>query len=607
MIQDLPFYFSTLHAAYAAGLSPADAMRECLRRIRAADDPGIFLHLGEEAELVAMAEALGPFDPVAMPLYGLPFAVKDNIDVAGWPTTAGCPAFAYTPENDAFAVARLRAAGAIPVGKASLDQFATGLNGTRTTGPAPVNAINPDLVPGGSSGGSGVAVGKGLVAFSLGTDTAGSGRVPAAMNGIVGLKPTLGALSATGVVPACRSCETVSVFALSVDDAHAAFRAAAGYDAADSYARPVATPAPGPVPQLAIGVPDQATREFFGDALQEANFDAVLAHLEGQGHRLRPLDFTPLYDIAVMLYDGPWVAERHAVIEDMMRETPDEILPVIREIVGKAERFSATDAFRAQYRFRDLARRAEEMMAGLDMLCVPTIPTLCTLAEIEAEPVAANSRLGTYTNFVNLLDMAALAVPVMPRGDGHPGNVTLIAAAGKDGLLASLGRVLQAGLAGAPGAMGWPLPPLSGPAPGPAEDEIVLAAVGAHMSGLPLNHEIASRGGRFLEAAETAPAYRFYSLAGGPPKRPGLVRCGANEQGHSIAVELWAIPASQMGNFMKGVPSPLTIGTLTISDGRSVLGFLCEAAATETATEISQFGGWRAFLENESKTAAAAS
>ncbi|WP_108260502.1 allophanate hydrolase [Mangrovicoccus ximenensis] len=604
MIQDLPFFLASLHRAYADGLTPAEALRECRRRIVAAEDPGIFLHLAEESELVAMAEALGPFDPVAMPLYGLPFAVKDNIDVAGWPTTAGCPAFAYTPEADAFLVAKLRAAGAIPVGKASLDQFATGLNGTRTTGPAPKNAINPDLVPGGSSGGSGVAVGKGLVTFSLGTDTAGSGRVPAAMNGIVGLKPTLGSFSATGVVPACRSCETVSVFALTVDDAHAVFRAAAGYDAGDAYSRDVATPGPGPVPQLAIGVPDKVTRKFFGDAAQEENFDAAVAWLKAQGHRIAELDFTPLYDIAVMLYEGPWVAERHAVIEEIMRDQPEAVLPVIHEIVGKALQFSATDAFRAEYRFRDLKRVAEKMTAGLDMLCVPTIPGLCTLADIEAEPIAANSRLGTYTNFVNLLDMAALAVPVMPRADGHPGNVTLIAPTGKDALLASLGRVMQAELAGPPGAMGWEMPPLSAIPAEAMEGEIVLAAVGAHMSGLPLNHELTSRGARFLEATQTSPDYRFYALAGGPPKRPGLVRCDGNGQGHAIAVELWAIPDSQMGSFMKGVPAPLTIGTLTISDGRSVLGFLCESAATATATEISACGGWRAYLNDETAKAA---
>ncbi|MBE3640071.1 allophanate hydrolase [Mangrovicoccus algicola] len=604
MIQDLPFFLATLHDAYAGGLRPAEVMRECRRRIEAAGDPGIFLHLPQEADLVAMAEALGPFDPQAMPLYGLPFAVKDNIDVAGWPTTAGCPAFAYTPDADAFVIAQLRAAGAIPVGKASLDQFATGLNGTRTTGPAPLNAINAELVPGGSSGGSGVAVGRGLVSFSLGTDTAGSGRVPAAMNGIVGLKPTLGAFSASGVVPACRSCETVSVFALSVDDAHAVFRAATAYDPADGYARPVAAPLPGPVTPLAIGVPDAASREFFGDAAQEANFAATLDWLKAQGHRIAELDFAPLYEIAVMLYDGPWVAERHAVIQDLMERRPDAVLPVIREIVGKAGRFSATDTFRAQYRFRDLKRQAEALMAGLDMLCVPTVPALCSLADIAAEPVAANSRLGTYTNFVNLLDMAALAVPVMPRADGHPGNVTLIAGAGEDAVLASLGRVMQADLAGAPGAPGWPLPALAPAATAAAADEIIVAAVGAHMSGLPLNHELTSRGGRFLEAARTAPDYRFYALAGGPPKRPGLVRCGENEQGHSIAVELWALPASQMGDFMKGIPAPLTIGTLTISDGRGVLGFLCESAATATATEISHLGGWRAFLETLTAKAA---
>ncbi|MGR3795761.1 allophanate hydrolase [Vannielia sp. SX4] len=603
MLQDLPFYITTLHTAYASGTTPAEVMQEALRRVDAAGDPGIFLHLASEAELLAMAEALGPFDPVKYPLYGLPFAVKDNIDVAGWPTTAGCPSFAYTAENDAFLIARLRAAGAIPLGKTSLDQFATGLNGTRTTGPAPLNAINPALVPGGSSGGSGVAVGRGLVTFSLGTDTAGSGRVPAAMNGVVGLKPTLGALSASGVVPACRSCETPSIFALNVDDAYRAYQSAAGYDPADGYARPIATPAPGALRPLAIGVPSKATREFFGDTAQEENFDATLAHLIAAGHRIVELDFTPFYDVAVMLYDGPWVAERHTVIEDLMRDAPEAVLPVIREIVGKAQKFSATDTFRAQYRFRDLKRLIETQIDGLDMLCVPSIPALCTVADIAAEPVAANSRLGTYTNFVNLLDMSALAVPVAPRADGHPGNVTLVAGAGEDALLAALGRELQASLAAAPGGTGWPLPPLAPASDAPAEDEIALAVLGAHMSGLPLNGDLTSRGARFLYASETAPNYRFFSLPGGPPHRPGLLRCTEKGQGHRIALEVWAMPASKMGSFLKTLPAPMTIGTLTISDGREVTGFLCESAATASAEEISRFGGWRAFLETQSAKA----
>ncbi|MCL6705901.1 allophanate hydrolase [Pseudomonas sp. R2.Fl] len=592
-IHDLPFTFASLRELYAGGLSSRDVIAEVYRRIEAANDPGIFIHLADKADVLAAAEALGAYDP-ARPLWGLPFAVKDNIDVAGMPTTCACPDFQYRPHADAFVVAKLKAAGALVVGKTNLDQFATGLVGVRTPYPVPKNAIDLEIVPGGSSSGSAVAVARGIVAFSLGTDTAGSGRVPAALNNIVGLKPTLGALSATGMVPACRTLDTISVFALTVEDAFAAYASAFGYDEADAYSKRLATPlmqAPGG--PLTIGVPDKASREFFGDEVQAASFEAAIAVLERLGHRVVPLDFTPLYRIADMLYEGAWVAERHAAIAGILREKPEAVFPVTRQIIGKAETLSAADAFRGFYRLADLKHAVEPLLAAVDMLCVPTIPRFFTVADLAADPIGPNSKFGTYTNFVNLMDMCGIAVPVAARSDGRPGSITLLAPSGQDGRIAGLASMLHAG-AGVPlGATGWTLKPMATAEPMAASDEIAVALVGAHMRGLPLNGEITRLGGRFLFAAETAPDYRFYALAGGPPKRPGLVR---ETGGASIALEVWALPLTRFGDFMAGIPSPLGIGTVRLKDGRTVKGFLCESAGTEGAEDITSFGGWRAFL-----------
>ena len=595
----LAFDIPGLHAAYAAGLSPAEVIAEAYRRILEADDPGIFLHLRPEAEAVAEAAALPPFDPVAMPLWGVPFAVKDNIDLAGAPTTAACPAYAYAPEVDAVCVAALRAAGAIPLGKTNLDQFATGLVGVRTPHPVPRNALDPEIVPGGSSSGSAVAVARGLVSFALGTDTAGSGRVPAALNNIVGLKPSLGAISGTGVVPACRTLDTVSIFALTVPDAWAAFRAAALFDADDPFSRRLpAPPLSAPPPVLTVGVPDAATREFFGDAMQAESFAAALARLEADGARVLELDFTPFFEVAKMLYEGAWVAERMTVVEDLLREDPEALHPVTRRIISAADRLSAADAFRGIYRLAELKRRAEPLLDRVDLLCAPSIPTFCTVADLEADPVGPNARLGTYTNFVNLMDLCGIAVPTDPRRDGRPGSVTLLARAGRDALTAAVADRLHRAAAPAMGAIGRDLPPATPPAPRAGPEEIALAVVGAHMSGLPLNHELTSRGGRFLEAAWTAPDYRLFALAGGPPARPGLLRA---EGGAAIALEVWALPPEGFARFVAAVPPPLSIGTVRLEDGRTVKGFLVEAAGVAGAEDVTAAGGWRAHLARKAR------
>ena len=589
------FNITQLHKAYARGLSPAAVVAEAYRRLEEVGDPGIFLHLVDRETALAEAAALGPFDPQAKPLWGVPFAVKDNTDLAGCPTTAACPAYAYQADADAFAVAALRRAGAIPIGKTNLDQFATGLVGVRTPYPAPLNALDPAIVPGGSSAGSAVAVAHGIVSFALGTDTAGSGRVPAALNGIVGLKPSLGALSNSGVVPACRTLDTLSVFALSVDDAFTAYRCAAVYDPEDAYARSFPAPdLPASPPKIRIGVPSAKTRRFFADDIQAVVFEAALDDLAALGGDIVELDFTGFYDIAEMLYEGAWLAERYTVIEDLLQRDPDAVHPVTRQVIEPARDLSAADAFRGFYRLQELKRQVEPLLAGVDQLAVPTIPTFYSVADLAADPLAPNARLGTYTNFVNLLDLCALAVPTRPRSDGRPGSVTLLGPAGHDGALAALGQDLQQRCAPVQGATAWPLPPARETTPAPLSDEVAVAAVGAHMSGLPLNHELTRLGARFLRRAATAEGYRLYSLPGGAVARPGLLRDAA---GGAIEVEVWALPKAQFGAFMEGIPSPLGIGTLTLNDGSQVKGFLCEACATEGAEDVTGFGGWRAFLD----------
>jgi allophanate hydrolase len=437
----LPFTRAALHAAYAGGLTAGAVAAEALRRLEAAADPGIFLDVTPAADLAAAAAALPAFDPARFPLWGLPVAVKDNIAVAGRPMTAACPAFAHVPAEDAVAVARLRDAGALILGKTNLDQFATGLVGVRTPYPVPRNAVAPDRVPGGSSSGSAVAVARGIVAAALGTDTAGSGRIPAALNGIVGLKPSVGAVSSRGMLPACRSLDCISVFATTPDDAWATYRVIAGEDRADPFSRPIAWSEPGAVPTR-IAIPAPADLHL-DDAPGRAAWDAARALLPAPEEAA----ITGLLDTAKLLYDGPWVAERAAAFGDFAAANPGALHPVTEAILAGAARYSAVDAFRGLYRLAEHRRIAEDFFARFEVLAVPSAPNFPTLAELAADPFGPNARLGTYTNFVNLLDLAALAVPGPARPDGLPAGITLIGPRGSDAALMALARDITARLA----------------------------------------------------------------------------------------------------------------------------------------------------------------
>ncbi|KQU50906.1 allophanate hydrolase [Bosea sp. Leaf344] len=592
----VPTLTSLLRSHLDGSATPTQSVAACYASHRAHGDPAIFISLRPEAEVLAEAARLEEEGPRGRRLWGIPIAVKDNIDVAGLPTTAACPGFAYRPAADATAVARLRAEGALIIGKTNLDQFATGLNGTRSPYGVPRNALRPDLVPGGSSSGSASAVAAGIVPVALGTDTAGSGRVPAGLQNLVGLKPTLGLVPTRGVVPACRTLDCISIFATTVDDAWAVLEVIAGADPSDAFSKPVAISQPGlPSPHLRIGVPRPADRDFAGDASAAASFEAASARAQALGATLVPLDMTPFWEAARLLYDGPWVAERYLTIQALLEREPDAILPVIREVIAGRPLQSAAETFAARYRLAELALAARAVFAGLDLMMVPTAPRPVTLAEMAADPIGKNALFGRYTNFVNLLDLCALAVPASLAADGTAAGVTLIAPAGQDALLAGIGRALHAASGLTLGATGGPMPAPEPGLPRAGPDSIEIAVVGAHLSGMPLNHELTALGGSFLRATTTTGDYRLFALPGGPPQRPGLVRV-APAGGAPIAVEVWALPPSGFGRFVASIPAPLGIGTLALADGTRVKGFLCEAIATENARDVTAHGGWRAFL-----------
>jgi len=527
------------------------------------------------------------------PLAGLRFAVKDNMDVAGWFTTAGCNAFAYRAKAHATVVQRLLDAGASLAGKTNLDQFACGLNGTRSPFGAVPNAFNPACVSGGSSSGSAYAVATGQVDFALGTDTAGSGRVPAGLNNIVGLKPTRGLVSAHGVVPAAQSVDCVSIFAGSVGLAARVLRAAMHFDAQDPFSRRLSL-ADNPFPAVfRFGVP--APLEFFGDALAGAAFQDALRRLEALGGVPVPVDYAPLARAASLLYESALVAERYAAVRTFFDAHEAEVIEPVRSIIAQGRTYSAADLFAAQAQLRALAQQVQPMWDGIDVLVLPTAPTHYTIAQMQADPVALNRNLGAYTNFVNLLDYAALAVPSSLRSDGLPFGITLVGPAGSDWQLADLGQRYHHGSGLTQGATGAPLPaqePIAGLQP-PAMASV--AVVGAHLSGMPLNGQLRERGAKLVREARTAPDYRLFALPGSVPPKPGLLRVAAGA-GHAIAVEVWEMPMARYGSFVAMIPAPLGIGTLRLEDGSRVQGFLCEPQDLAGAPDVSGFGGWRAYL-----------
>ena len=602
-----------LRRGYLDGsLTPEVVLAEVLGRIRARGDDAVWIHvIDPEVTLAAARELPERFPgPDLPPLYGLPFAVKDNIDVADLPTTAACPEFAYIPRVSAPAVQRALDAGAILVGKTNLDQFATGLSGTRSPYGIVRNPYVPDLIAGGSSSGSAAAVATGLVCFALGTDTAGSGRVPAGLTGTVGVKPSPGLVSTRGIVPACRSLDCASVFALAVADGAAVLAVLAGQDPQDPYSKalpaPPALPAAVDLPRFRVGVPRgrEMGADFSGDPEHAGAFEVAVRHLRDLGVQVVEVDLAPFVEAGTLLYQGPWLAERAIGLETFLAEHQDALHPVTREVLAGSGEVTGADVFRGIHRLAELRARTADVWAEMDALMVPTIPTTPTIERMLIDPINTNAVLGRYTNFVNLLDLAALAVPSVISPRGLPIGVTFLSQAGSDGLLLSLGVAWQAALDLPVDVAGHRLEPIGDtastpvgvPITAPRGDETRLAVVGAHLAGQPLNVDLIRLGARLESLTHTADEYRLYALPHGPAQaaRPGLVRFESN--GAALEVEVYRMPIGALGRLMATVPAPLGIGTVRLADDSEVLGFICETAGTAGATDITEHGGWRDYL-----------
>ncbi|EJN28011.1 allophanate hydrolase [Pseudomonas sp. GM78] len=580
-----------LRNAYRDGSTTPRQLLLSLRDKAAALNPDyrLFIHLLSAEELEPYLAALDGRDIDSLPLYGVPFAIKDNIDLAGITTTAACPAFAYVPQRSATIVEQLLTLGALPLGKTNLDQFATGLNGTRSPYGACPNSVLPEYPSGGSSAGSSLAVALGVASFSLGTDTAGSGRVPAALNNLVGMKATKGLVSTAGVVPACRTLDCVTTFTATAREASQLLALTAKLDPRDAYSR--SNPlwndgsAFGAMRAFRFGVPRAQDLEFFGCAEGPLLFADAVEQLKALGGEAVELDLSPFLEAARLLYEGPWVAERYSVAGELMEENPQAVLPVIRAVLAKAPAVSGVQTFRAQYRLQALKALCDKALEGLDCVVTPTIGRPVTLAELDAEPVLRNSELGYYTNFMNLLDYAAVAVPSAFMDNGLPWGVTLFGRAFTDQYLLSLADGLQRQQG------------LAAPAPTAVarNDRARLVVCGAHLDGLALNLQLKQRGARLVESTFSSADYRLYALAGGPPFRPGMVR--VKDGGVAVAVEVWELPSSELGSFLTGIPAPLGLGKVQLADGRWESGFICEAYGLEGAADISHLGGWRAYLK----------
>ncbi|MEM9281441.1 MAG: allophanate hydrolase [Verrucomicrobiota bacterium] len=575
---------TSLHQQYSEGsFTPRELVTTLQEQIEAGD-PAIWISKTSESRMEEILSGLESESPDTKPLFGIPFAIKDNIDLKGNPTTAACPDYAYDPDKDATVVALLIAAGAIPMGKTNLDQFATGLVGVRSPYGFPKNPFNEEFIPGGSSSGSAVAVSTDLVTFSLGTDTAGSGRIPAGLNELIGLKPTFGSLSCTGVVPACRSLDCVSIFTKTPEDASAVFKVAAKPDPEDAYSRVPGQSNWFSCETFTFGIPQDDQLEFFGDEEAKVLFGASIEKLKSLGGTPVTVDFSPFLEAALLLYEGPWVAERFAVIEDFLKEKPDSLHPVTYGIISGGGAPRAVDGFRAQYRLRELKKRADAVIDKVDFIHTPTAGTAYKAAEVEADPVKLNSNLGYYTNFMNLLDYCACAVPAgrLPSC-GMPWGVTLVAPALSDqALLEVASKLGEDSLTSA-------LP----------EDWVEVVVCGAHMRELPLNFQLSDRGAVFLREDTSAPDYQMYALPAehGLPPRPGMIRV-AEGAGSSLPLESWAVPADQFGSFVAGIPGPLGIGKVRLQNGRMVVGFICEGELPEGSSDITELGGWRNYVSS---------
>lgn len=575
--------------AYRDGrVTPRDMLFEKLNLAKN-DTHNVWLSLVSDDMMERYLQSLSQYDVDELPLYGVPFAIKDNIDLAGLTTTAGCAEFAYQPDESAFVVELLMAAGAVPIGKTNLDQFATGLVGTRSPWGAVTNSFNPDYISGGSSSGSAVSVATNQVFFSLGTDTAGSGRVPAAFNNILGLKPTRGALSCRGVVPACRTLDCVSFFARTAQDLSVLQQVASIYDPKDSYSRVLDTasvPCFQSLSDVRIGVPKPDQLAFFGNQDYQRHFEQSVERWSALGANIVEFDLSPFLQAANLLYQGPWVAERYAAIQSFFDEHASACLPEIETIIGGATSLSAVETFKAMYQLQEFKVMCDERLNDVDVVITPTAGTTYTIEEIHADPISLNSQLGYYTNFMNLLDYSAIACPSSFMSNGLPFGFTLFAPAGYDQYLIELAAAWQNATC----------LPLGNIGKYDSEETMPLLVCGAHMSGLPLNHQLIELGGDFSECTQTSNDYRFYALAGGPPYRPGLVR--DTQSGGKIDVEIWQLPIKSIGQLLAEIPHPLGLGSVELVNGEWVKGFICEPIATEGARDITHMKSWRRYMES---------
>ena len=583
-------------------ISPSQLIADIYAEIRRMGERPIWIRVvSEEASMTRALELERMADTAVLPLFGIPFAVKDNFDVEGLETTAACPEFSHTAQSTAEAVQRLLDAGAILIGKTNMDQFATGLVGTRTPYGICSSVFDEEYISGGSSAGSAVAVANGLVSFALGTDTAGSGRVPAALNQLVGLKPTRGLVSTTGLLPACRTLDCVSVFAETCSDAARVLGVIAGFDKEDAYSR-VARPGEGAAPWAAgrfrFGVPTEERREFFGDDAAQAAYVRAIEALSELGGEAIKFDYSELREAASLLYGGPWVAERLAAVREFAQDHSDAFDGTVGSIIKGADRFSAVDGFEAAYRLQAIRRKADVLFNEVDFLLLPTAPTTYKISEVLASPIALNSNLGYYTNFVNLLDLAAVAVPAGMLENGLPFGVSLIGKAFADeGLLIMadrLHRKLASSLGGSKRLLAETRPIDAGAVP---HGCVLMAVVGAHLSGEPLNWQMTERRARLIRTVRSHADYRLYVLPNATPAKPGLV-FDPGYGGAGVELEVWAMPEDTVGSFLMGIPAPLCLGTVRLEDGSTVKGFLCEPAGVVGAKEITELGGWRNYLQS---------